>query len=64
MLTVCRQEAVLKSGLAVDQIWQFGSNDLSIPGPTLGDVNTIYYGDSEYKTLGKQHAKAMLAKKV
>lgn len=64
MLILDRQAAVLKSGIAADQIWQFGSNDLSVPGTTLGDVNTIYYGDDDYKTLGKQHAKAMLAKKV
>jgi mannan endo-1,4-beta-mannosidase len=55
---------VLKSGVAADQIWQFGSNDLSIAGTTLGDVNTIFFGDAEYKTLGKGHAQAMLAKKV
>lgn len=58
------QVTVEKSGLAADQIWQFGSNDLSIPGPTLGDVNTIYYDDAEYALLGKKHAANMAAKKV
>jgi mannan endo-1,4-beta-mannosidase len=58
------QAAVVKSGVAADQIWQFGSNDLSIPGTTLGDVNTIYYNETEYKLLGSGHAKKMLAKKV
>jgi mannan endo-1,4-beta-mannosidase len=50
--------------VASDQIWQFGSNDLTIPGTTLGDVNTIFYDDAEYKVLGKGHASAMLAKKA
>ncbi|PVH83751.1 glycoside hydrolase family 5 protein [Cadophora sp. DSE1049] len=58
------QDAVLKSGVATDQIWQFGSHDQSVPGETLGDVNTIFYGDEEYEVLGKAHARAMLRKRV
>lgn len=58
------QDAVLRSGLASDQVWQFGTNDLSLPGSNFGDVNSIYYGDSEYKVLGFEHASQMLAKKV
>jgi mannan endo-1,4-beta-mannosidase len=56
------QDAVLKSGLAADQIWQFGSNSLSVPGATLGDVNSIYYNETEYQILGKDHAMKMLNK--
>ncbi len=58
------QEAVLKSGLAADQIWQFGSNDLSVPASSISDVNTIFYNDTEYQTLGKEHARKMLEKNV
>ncbi|KAI3391376.1 hypothetical protein diail_7462 [Diaporthe ilicicola] len=58
------QDAVLASGVAADQVWQFGSHDLSVPGPTLGDVNSIYYNDTEYQVLGFEHAAAMLKKKV
>lgn len=58
------QSAVLKSGLAADQIWQFGTNDLSVPSASLADVNTIYYGSAEYEELGKDHAEKMLAKQV
>ncbi|KUJ16641.1 glycoside hydrolase [Mollisia scopiformis] len=58
------QETVVKSGLAADQIWQFGTYDLSVPGSNLGDVNSIYYNETEYKTLGFEHAKNMLAKDV
>jgi mannan endo-1,4-beta-mannosidase len=58
------QDAVLKSGLAADQIWQFGSSDLSVPGGNLSDVNTIYYDQAEYQILGKDHAAKMLNKTV
>jgi mannan endo-1,4-beta-mannosidase len=58
------QSAVLKSGLAADQIWQFGSNVLSVSSASLADVNTIYYGSAEYEELGKDHAEKMLAKHV
>ncbi|KAF7945636.1 uncharacterized protein EAE97_004674 [Botrytis byssoidea] len=58
------QATVLKSGIAADQIWQFGPNGTSVPAEGFGDVNTIYYKTPEYATLGKGHAKAMLKKKV
>ena len=58
------QAAVLKSGVAADQIWQFGTNSLTIPDSTLGDVNTIVFQADEYKTLGSGHAAQMLAKSV
>jgi mannan endo-1,4-beta-mannosidase len=57
-------EAVLKSGLAADQIWQFGSNDLSVPGASIGDIPSIYYSETEYQTLGREHARQMLNKDV
>jgi len=58
------QETVLRSGIAADQIWQFGTYDLSIPGENVADVNTIFYNSSEYQLLGRFHAAQMLAKWV
>jgi mannan endo-1,4-beta-mannosidase len=59
------QTTVLKNtSIAADQIWQFGSPDLSVSPGSLGDVNTIYYNDTEYKILGSGHAAALLAKKA
>lgn len=58
------QDTVLASGVAADQVWQFGTYDLSVPGPNLGDVNSIYFNDTEYVVLGFEHAAAMLAKAV
>lgn len=58
------QKTVLKSGLAADQIWQFGTPDLSVPAADLSDVNTIFYNDTEYVTLGRVHAALMLAKRI
>ena len=58
------QETVLRSGLAADQIWQFGTNDLSVPAASLSDVNTIFYNDTEYWPLARLHAAEMLAKPV
>ncbi|KAF3760942.1 family 5 glycoside hydrolase [Cryphonectria parasitica EP155] len=58
------QDTVLKSGVAADQVWQFGTYDLSVPAANLGDVNSIYYNSSEYKVLGFKHAADMLNKKV
>jgi mannan endo-1,4-beta-mannosidase len=58
------QLTVLKGGVAADQIWQFGTPDLSVPPGNLGDVNTIFYNDTEYRILGKGHAAEMLAKHV
>jgi len=58
------QAAVLAGGLAADQIWQFGTYDMSVPGSSISDVNTIFYNDTEYKTLGREHAQKMLNKRV
>lgn len=58
------QDTVVKSGVAADQVWQFGTHDLSVPGESLGDVNSIYFNESEYKVLGFEHAATMLKKKV
>ncbi|CAN8106177.1 unnamed protein product [Discula destructiva] len=58
------QETVVATGVAADQVWQFGTYDLSVPAASLGDVNSIYYNSSEYKVLGFKHAAAMLAKRV
>lgn len=58
------QDAVPESSLAADQVWQFGTYDLSVPASNLGDVNSIYYNDTEYGALGFRHAAAMLEKKV
>lgn len=58
------QDTVLRSGVAADQVWQFGTYDLSVPGANLGDVNSIYYNDTEYKVLGFQHAAEMLSKEA
>lgn len=58
------QDAVLGSGVAADQVWQFGTYDLSVPGPSLGDVNSIYFNESEYQVLGLEHAADMLSKTV
>ncbi|ROW07561.1 hypothetical protein VPNG_06781 [Cytospora leucostoma] len=58
------QDTVLRSGVAADQVWQFGTYDLSVPASNLGDVNSIYFNDTEYKILGFQHAAAMLEKEV
>lgn len=58
------QQAVLESGIAADQIWQFGPEGTTVDPASLSDVNTIFYGHPEYAALGTDHAKAMLAKKV
>lgn len=58
------QKTVLESGLAADQIWQFGSYDLSVPAASLSDVNSIFYGTAEYQILGIEHAMQMLSKKT
>lgn len=58
------QDTVQNSGVAADQVWQFGTYDLSVPTSNLGDVNSIYFNDTEYKILGFQHAASMLEKKA
>jgi len=56
------QEAVLKSGLAADQIWQFGPYGTTVAVENLLDVNSIFYNDTEYTQLARVHAVKMLAK--
>jgi len=58
------QAAVLASGIAADQIWQFAPYGTEIPIGDIIDVNSIFYNDTEYKTLAREHAAKMLAKKV
>jgi mannan endo-1,4-beta-mannosidase len=58
------QATVLKNGLAADQIWQFGPEGTSADSNSVSDVNTIFYGDAEYQTLGVEHAKEMLGKRI
>jgi mannan endo-1,4-beta-mannosidase len=58
------QQTVLKSGLAADQIWQFGTYNLTVPADSIADVNTIFYNDTEYQLLGRLHAWEMSAKPV
>lgn len=58
------QDTVLRSGVAADQVWQFGTYDLTVPAADLGDVNSIYYNSTEYKVLGFEHAAEMLKKPV
>lgn len=56
------QAAVLNSTIAADQIWQFAPYGLSIPVENVIDVNSIFYNDTEYKVLARDHAVKMLAK--
>jgi len=56
------QEAVLKSGLAADSIWQFGPYGTIVSPDSVSDVNTIFYNSSEYQVLGRLHAANMLRK--
>jgi mannan endo-1,4-beta-mannosidase len=58
------QQTVLRGGLAADQIWQFATPYLSVPVEDLDDVNSIFYNDTEYKILARQHAAQMLSKPV
>jgi len=58
------QATVLKGGLAADQIWQFGPEGTSMDPNNIIDINTIFYGDVEYQTLGVEHAKEMLGKET
>lgn len=58
------QDTVFSSEVAADQVWQFGTHDLTVPGPQLGDVNSIYYNDTEYRILGFAHAARQLAKEA
>ncbi|KAJ9134342.1 glycoside hydrolase family 5 protein [Pleurostoma richardsiae] len=55
-------DTILASGLAADQIWQFGPNGTSVAPTNFADEITISLAD-EFKILGKDHAAAMLQKK-
>lgn len=57
-------EAVLKSGVAADQVWQFGPVNISVdPHRSLyGDEWSVYYGAQDWRVLGRDHARAMMAK--
>lgn len=58
------QEAVLRSGIAADQIWQFAPSQagLSFGVGNLTDVNSVFYNDTEYGVLARGHAARMLEK--
>lgn len=58
------QDTLLKTGLATEQYWQFGTYDTSVPWKNLPDENAIFYNETEYKLLGFGMAKKMAAKKV
>jgi mannan endo-1,4-beta-mannosidase len=53
----------VKSGLASDQVWQFGPSGTAADRLAFGDGNSIYYDHPEFQLLGKQHAQNMLKKK-
>ena len=55
---------MVESGIAADQIWQFGPAGTSVDPLGFGDENSIYYDEEEFEVLGKGHVRAMLAKKV
>jgi mannan endo-1,4-beta-mannosidase len=57
------QATVLKGGLAAYQIWQFGPQGATVDPNSVSDVNTVFYGDAEYQTLGEEHAEEMLEKR-
>jgi mannan endo-1,4-beta-mannosidase len=45
-------------------VWQYGPAGISVDPKSFGDENSIYYNEEEFKVLGSQHAKKMLAKPV
>lgn len=49
--------------IAMDQFWQFGTINLTT-GITDYDDYTIWYNDTEYTILAREHAAAMLEKQV
>jgi mannan endo-1,4-beta-mannosidase len=56
------QQTVRGSGVAADQIWQFAPEGTKIVINNLVDVNSIFFNDTEYVPLARQHAALMLAK--
>ncbi|KAL1306042.1 hypothetical protein AAFC00_004169 [Neodothiora populina] len=58
------QDTVLKdTKIAADQFWQFATINLTT-GNSQYDVNAIWYNDTEYTTLAREHAAAMLDKAI
>ena len=58
------QTTVLKNtNIAMDQFWQWSTN-ASATIESQCDVYCIFYNDTEYVPLARQHAAAMLAKRI
>ncbi|KAK3374342.1 family 5 putative glycoside hydrolase [Lasiosphaeria ovina] len=57
-------DTIVKSGLAADQVWQFGPANLSANSADFGDEFTVCYNSSEFALLGTKHAQDMLDKGV
>jgi mannan endo-1,4-beta-mannosidase len=58
------QETVLKSGIAADQVWQFGPANLSADVAGFGDEFSVYYNDTDFGQVGAAHARQMADKAV
>lgn len=56
------QETVLKSGLAADQVWQFGPANLSVDVAGFGGEFSVYCNDTDFASVTKSHANAMTNK--
>lgn len=56
------QQTVLESGLAADQVWQFGPANMSVDPATFGDEFSVYYNETEVQAVGKVHSEEMLGK--
>ena len=56
------QETVLKSGLAADQVWQFGPANLSADVTSFGDEYSVYYNDTDFEQVATAHVKEMAEK--
>ena len=59
-------QSVLASGLAADQVWQFGPANISVDPKrsAYGDEWSIYYGSDEWAVLSRDHVRAVMAKKA
>jgi mannan endo-1,4-beta-mannosidase len=51
-------------GIAGDQLWQFGTANLSVDAVGLSDLFTVFINEPEFQVLCRDHAAAMVAKKV
>ncbi len=58
------QDTIRNTSIAADQLWQFGPANLTVNPTEFGDEFSVYYGKPEFEKVGKQHAQAMLDKKV